>query len=127
MAWLVRRLLLAMALAVIPEDDVFQTPVIVAILVVSLALHHTLKPLKDSRENLAEGLGLLALLITYVSGQTLSFYLSSSAEALKTIVLLLNLGVSGMFVGLLLWPFVKRLGSKLSPMARCLAWWKRLL
>ena len=65
MAWLVRRLLLSPA--VIPEDDVFQAPSIVSILVVSLVLHHTLKPLKDPRENLAEGLGLLALLVTFTN------------------------------------------------------------
>ncbi len=94
MTWLVRRVLLALTLAVIPEDDVFRAPFIVAILVLSLALHHTLKPLKDSKENLAEGLGLLALLVTYAAGQTLSYY-STSAEGLKTVILLLNLCVSG--------------------------------
>lgn len=123
MTWLGRRLLLALALAVIPEGDVFRAPSIVAILVISLALHHTLKPLKDSRENLAEGLGLLALLITYVAGQTLSLY-SPSAEGLKTVVLLLNLCVSGVFVGLLLWPFCKGIKGKLSPMV---AKWERLI
>ena len=117
MAWLGRRLLLALALAVIPEDDAFGAPFIVAILVISLALHHSLKPLKDSKENFAEGLGLLALLITYMAAKEEEGSTLSSVQVLKKVILVLNLCVSGMFVCLLLWPLMRRLRNSLASKA----------
>jgi hypothetical protein len=75
------------------------------------ACHLHAKNFQDPRENLVEALGFLALLVSDVSGQTLSFD-STSALALKTV----NRCVSSLFMGLLLWPFVKRIKSKLSKM-----------
>lgn len=112
MVWLLRRLLLVAALAVIPEDNAFRAPSVVAILVASLAVHHAFKPLNNPKENFMEGLGLLALLVTYAVGVAPSSNDLTDSDALETVLLVANLIASALFVGLMCRPFVAMLREK---------------
>jgi hypothetical protein len=104
MIWFLRRILLVIALAIVPSDNAFHAPIVITLLAIAVILHHTLKPMLIDMENTMEGVGLLALLLTYAASlrtyDDITITLNNTT-ALETIILVLNGCVCVIFVILL--------------------------
>lgn len=122
MAWFARRVLLVLALTVVPEDNAFHAPLVIALLAVALGVHHLLRPMRHDVENAMEGLSLLALLLTYAA--SLRTYDASAStggrladtQPLESVILALNACVCLAFVALLCWPALKAVHARVRPL-----------
>ena len=124
--WFVRRLLLLVALVVMPDDNPFKNPMVVSVFAVFLALHQQYHPFIRKEENLLEAVSLLMLLITFVGMGEPSYNSeeentvkdSETTVAVTTVTMLGNGAVTMLFVAFLFVPFFQTVRNKWKAMKR---------
>jgi hypothetical protein len=102
--WLLRRILLVIALTIIPEQSAFSSIAVSMLLLGFLILHCWLKPCRSYVENLLEGISLFALLITVICHLIVQSCTVETTDKLVSMVFVMNGCVVCLFVGLLIWP-----------------------